>query len=40
LSALMPGVRIDSIVSPGSASARRRAVISISGSSGTGFTLA
>ena len=36
----MPGVSTDSIVSPGSASARRRAVISISGSSGTAFTLA
>src|SRR4051812_19879761 len=31
----MPGVRIDSIVLPGSSAARRRAVISISGSSGT-----
>ena len=33
-SALRPGVSADSIVSPGSASCRRRATISISGSSG------
>src|SRR4051812_49575119 len=36
----MPGVRMDSMRSPGSASARRRATISISGSSGTYKTLA
>src|SRR4051794_25886200 len=40
LSTLMPGVRIDSMRSPGKASARRRATISISGSSGTYETLA
>src|SRR3954452_5148452 len=40
LSTLMPGVRIDSMRSPGSASASRRATISISGSSGTYKTLA
>src|SRR3954453_17006850 len=39
-SALMPGVRMDSMRSPGRASARRRATISISGSSGTYKTLA
>ena len=35
LSALMPGVITDSIICPGSAEPRRRAAISISGSSGT-----
>ena len=34
LSALMPGASVDSIVAPASASLRRRAVISTSGSSG------
>src|SRR5690349_13598216 len=35
LSALMPGAIVDSISAPASASSRRRAVISTSGSSGT-----
>src|SRR5262245_45448353 len=35
LSALMPGASVDSISAPASASSKRRAVISTSGSSGT-----